>query len=412
VTDGIATLSLEPDAPGSRRWSAAAPDTSAGLREYVLGPENGLVTQGIGLRGAAAGADSLHIECIPLTVWAPSGLGKSQLLRALAATWARDHAPDSVALLSGADFARSYAAAVKVDDLPRFQQRYQRVDFLLIDDLDGLQSKQGAQQQLATIVDHRQRHQRPVVFSVKQPLHRLGLSSRLTSRLAGGLVIPLQLPSAETRRAILQRLCQQRQLDLTPEAARLLSASESLTVPQLMGLLNQLRHESLEGSTPELTEVASASFVVDPDGVPSSPQEAAINAAQVQQFLGASQVLRVDAAEIIRATARYFGLQPRNLTGSSRRRMDVLARSCAMYLMRGMTGESFQQIGRHFGGRDHSTVMHACRKVAGNQETEMTTRTALQEIQRRLSEWSLSRAEDEPHGAGGRRPKRAGTSRG
>ena len=207
MTDGIATLSLEHDTPPLRRRSAPALDSSTTLHEYVLGPENALVTQGIGFGAQPAGEPPLRIDMVPLTFWAPSGLGKSQLLHALAATWVRHHAPDSALLLTAADFARSYAAAIKLDDLPRFQQRYQRIDFLLIDDLDALHAKAGAQQQLATIIEHRQRYQRPAVFSAKQPLHLLGLSDRLTSRLASGLVIPLQLPSTPTRQAILQRLC-------------------------------------------------------------------------------------------------------------------------------------------------------------------------------------------------------------
>ena len=300
-----------------------------------------------------------------------AGCGKSQLLHALAATWSRHHSPDSVLLLTATDFARNYAAAVKLDEVPRFQQRYQRIDFLLIDDLDQLQPKPGA----ATAIgdDHRTPPALPASDGVHGPTTlatRWALSSRLTSRLASGLVIPLQLPSAVTRQAILQRLCQQRQLGLTSSAEQLLSESETITVPQLMGLLNQLRQQ---------TPIAAGA------------DEVAIDVSDVQQLLSTATVDRVETTDIIRTTARYFGLHPRNLSGSSRRKMDVLARSCAMFMIREMTGASFQQIGQHFGGRDHTTVIHACKKVAAHQDTDMTMRNALQEIQRRLNDVSTNR---------------------
>ena len=348
MTDGIATLSLELAAvPAQRRSARTAPDAATALREYVLGPENTLVTQGLGLDASGSGTGPsgpgpsatmpLRIEIVPLTLTAPPGLGKSQLLHALMATWTRQHAPDSALLLTAADFTRNYAAAIKLDDVPRFQQRYQRVELLLIDDLDMLRSKPGAQQQLAIIVEHRQRHQRPAVFSARQALRLLGLSHRLTSRLAGGLEIPLQMPSVSTREAILQRLCEQRQLRLTSEATRLLSENESVTVPQLMGLLNQLRQQVQPNDTrwmpatkttcpPQPRPRRGGPKVAAPAIVDGSAELAEeIDATLVQRLLQTAAAPQVEATDIIRVVARYFGLHPGNLSGSSRRRMDVLS---------------------------------------------------------------------------------------
>jgi chromosomal replication initiator protein len=381
----------------------------------VLGPENALLTKSVGLVDLCGAAPALDIVISPLTLIAPTGLGKSQLLRALAATWSRQHGSDGAVLIDAVDFARGYSTALKLDDVVRFQHRFQRMDCLLIDNLDSLQSKDGAQQQLAIIIEHRQRQQRPTVLTARQPLQLLGLSARLSSRLAGGLVIPLQLPAATTRQAILQRLCERRRIELTPEAERLLSEQGPATVPQLTGVLNQIQQQMRRSSTSGVTtsriaasrvaraerrESPTSSMPVRKIALPSAgeieppavPEAASrrcrIDAELVRRWLDAHGNEPVDARAIIRATARYFGLPQRNLTGSSRRKLDVLARSFAMFLMRELTGSSFQQIGQLFGGRDHTTVIHAYKKVSQQQTTDMTTCHALREIRDTLNERS------------------------
>jgi chromosomal replication initiator protein len=367
---------LEPGAP-PRRTSAAAKRSGAGLRHYLLGPENTLLSQSIGLRtrppegngdGDAAEQLELNFAVVPLTVCGAVGLGKSQLLHALAATWTRQVGADRVLFCTAADFARAYATATKLDDVPRFQQRYRRGELLLIDDLEALKQKSGAQQQLATILEHRQHHDRPTVLTASQPLHLLGLTPRLNSRLASGLVVPLQSPSTATRRVILQCLCQQHQLQLVPDAEQLLSENATVSVPQLMSLFNQLR----------LTNQLDGEF----------RQETTI--AEVKQLLQAAPSNLAGAQQIIRATARYLGLPAQKLTGRSRRKTDVLARSLAMYLIRELTGNSFQRIGKEFGGRDHTTVMHACGKVSEQLQAGSTVRNMLQEIRNRLGQAPVS----------------------
>jgi chromosomal replication initiator protein len=252
---------------------------------------------------------------------------------------------------------------VKLDDVPRFQQRYQLAGLVLLDDVDALEPKWAAQQQLASIIDHRVRAQRPILLTMRQPLTSQPLSPRLVSRLAGGLLIPLHSPAAETRRELIRRLVSQRPLRLSPEAEQLLVEQRSLTVTQLMGVLNRLWAGSLDTTDAE-------------------PQE--ITATQLRRMLGETPPLTVEPAAIIRLTAKHFGLPVRNLKGASRRKMDVLARSLAMYLIRQLTGASFQQIGGQFGQRDHSTVMHACRKIQLAQDTDSAIRAVTVQIQRRL----------------------------
>ncbi|MCA9169600.1 MAG: AAA family ATPase, partial [Planctomycetales bacterium] len=326
MPDGIATLSLEPLARKTKRASRPTMHASGVLREFVLGPENDLLQRAIGLHQPAPAAEStddsqphvtralLHVDMVPLLIHGPLGFGKTQLLQAIAATWSRERGNQRTMLTTGGDFARAYATAAKLDDLPRFLQRLQRVELLLIDDLDELARKAGAQNQLSIVLDHRQRHDRPVIMAAQQPLRLLNLNARLTSRIAGGLVVPLKLPTQATRRLIVDRLCSELELKLTEAARVRLSEIEPATVTQLVQNVHQLH---LKLTEPHLLGQRNASTPVDET--------------QIDELVQITPPPAVDPRDIVRLTAQYFGLKPRNLTGASRRKMDVLARSIAMF---------------------------------------------------------------------------------
>lgn len=362
MISGITTLSLEPPPGLARRRVAARADCPPVLREFLLGPENRLVLQGIGWSETPE-SEALEFPCNPLVLYGPTGCGKSQLLHALSATWSRQRPDDPVLLIHATDFARSYATAVKLDDVSRFQQKYQLAGLVLLDGIDALEPKGGAQQQLASILDHRVRAGRPLIVTAQQPLSAQKLQSRLISRLSAGLVVRLSSPVAETRREIIRRLSSQRGLPLAPDAEQMLVEHPFLTIPQLVGALNRLR---------AMQDDAGDAF--------SEP----ICADQIRSFLAEAPQLEISPKEVIRSTAKHFGLPTRNLTGASRRKMDVLARSLAMYLIRELTGASFQQIGFHFGRRDHTTVMHACRKIRSAQDTDPAIRSVTIQLRQRM----------------------------
>jgi chromosomal replication initiator protein len=361
VISGIATLSLEPPPGSARRRVAARADSPAALREFLLGPENWLVRQGIGWSETAPG--SLEFSCNPLVVYGPTGCGKSQFLHALSATWLRQRPADHVILIHATDFARGYATAVKLDDVSRFQQKYQMAGLVLLDGIDALEPKNAAQQQLASIMDHRIRAGRPLIVTAQQPLTAQKLTPRLISRLLGGLVVRLCSPAAETKREIIRRLAAQRAVPLSQDAERLLLEQRSLTITQLIGVFNRLRAAQ-----------------DDADDCPSTP----IRADRLRPLLAEAPQLAISPKDVIRSAAKHFGLPTRNLTGASRRKMDVLARSLAMYLIRELTGASFQQIGFHFGRRDHTTVMHACRKIRSAQDSDPAIQSATMQLRQRI----------------------------
>jgi len=369
VSGTISTLSLEPIATPTRR-SAAFPGVQAGLREFVLGPENALVRQGIGLEDSGEGRVELCFPAVPVLFHAPSGFGKTQLLQALAATWSRQHAPDRIVFMTGDDLAQSWTRAQRIDDVPALLQRLRRAELLLIDDLGALQRKTAAQQLLADTLDHRQTLNRPVVLTATEPLPQLRLAPRLASRIAQGLTIPLSFPSPETRQRILATLCQQREIELSPEAEQRLMAHPALTIPEMVGILNELMRR-IAGQPVNLSQ-------------PQPAQARVVEVGDLPEQLAANPQATIDPRTIIRLTAQFYGLKPKNLTSDSRRKLEVLARSQAMSLVRELTELSFQQIGQLFGKRDHTTVLHACRKMEALRSEDAATRQAFQEIRRRI----------------------------
>ena len=326
------------------------------LREFLIGQENRLLRQAIGLQQHPRDLRwHLDFDCLPLVLVAPSGYGKSHLLEAITATWSSENDSERVVSTSAADFAHAYAQATKVGDLPRFQQRFRAADLLLLDDLDTIRDRASSQYQLASILDHRQHFRRPTILAARQPMHELRLVSRLASRLAAGLIVPLQLPSRETRLELLERICRHRNVQLDDEAAAHLADQAQLAVPQMLGVINHL-----------------------------TTTQSQVDKHQIESFLTSNEPVQIDVKKIIRETARHFGLPTANLTGSSRRKMDVLARGVAIYLIRQWTELSFHQIGHSFNGRDHTTVMHSYKKVKNLSDSDATARSAIQELSRKL----------------------------
>ena len=372
MTDRIATLSQNVLSMNST--TAGGSSSAAPVFDLVLGPENSLVSFAADLCTAEPTTSSedttLDGNIIPLTFYAPSGYGKSRLLQTLAANWSQNRASENLLLFEAADFARSYAQAVKLDDIQRFQQRFQRIGLLLIDNLDDLRRKTGAQQHLATIIDHRQRQCRPTVLTIrKNKIHTAGLSYRLMSRINGGLCVPIELPGSAATAQILEQLSQLGQFQITAEAKQEICQQGPMSVPQLAGLVNRILVEQPRHLYDDEQPTNRVTIRVQ------DVQPAIENLAN-QQF---------DVRTVIRLTASYFGLQPRNLTSKSRRKLDVLARSTAMYLVRQHTTLSYQQIGDRFGKRDHTTVMHACNKIEAERTTNSSTRNSLSDLEQRLN---------------------------
>jgi chromosomal replication initiator protein len=245
----------------------------------------------------------------------------------------------------GADFARELATAIDDQTLVEFRRKYRSAGLFVLDDLLQLSGRTAALQELQHVLDEFEAREVPVLITSRRPPDEIvGLPPALRSRLNGGLVLTVCSPGIAAREKILHRTAAQLGIVLSPAAAHLLAEKISRTAGELRGVLSEL-----------LVELNSTS-----DGQKSQP----IEAEDVRRFLSKhSATHRPKLNQISALVAKYYGLTPSTLATPSRRRQVVLARAVAIYLGRTLCGSSLKSLGKHFGGRDHSTALHNFRQI-------------------------------------------------
>lgn len=345
--------------PSSKSNSAALP-----LREYIADAENPLVR----IAAEAAFAPGSATNYNPLVLVGPTGTGKSELARGIVRRWKHAHEHRKSLKVTGADFARNYASAVDTDSMPDFRDRFRRVELLLLDDVQELAGKDAAQNELSRILDDLTSRGRLVVVTSHQlPAETACLCAALASRLSAGLTVPLTAPGSAARREILQRLTSAHEVSFSRDALEILADGLPATVPQLNHAIVTIRSE-----------------------LPTGQHE--VNAKHVRQFLQRlTETQKPALRDITARVARYFQIKTSDLKGTTRRQAVVQARGVAMYLARRLTDKSLLEVGRHFGGRDHTTVLHACRKTESSLQTHSTTSLAISELLRQYSAVNATR---------------------
>jgi chromosomal replication initiator protein len=298
----------------------------------------------------------------PLFVYGDSGLGKTHLLHAIG-HYARHLFPHvKVRYVNSEEFTNDFINSIRDDKAANFQRRYRDVDVLLIDDIQFLQGKMQTQEEFFHTFNTLHNANKQVVITSDVPPKLLsGFEARMRSRFEMGLLTDVQPPDLETRIAILRKKAIQERLSVPAEVLEFIASRISTNIRELEGAL--IRVTAFASLNRQPVDMALAEIVLR-DLIPDD---------------AASQV----TPAIMAQTAAYFGLTLDDLQGQSRSRVLVTARQIAMYLCRELTDLSLPKIGQQFGGRDHTTVMHADKKIRQlmaerraiyNQVTELTNR--------------------------------------
>jgi chromosomal replication initiator protein len=291
---------------------------------------------------AQAVAKSPACSYNPLFIYGGVGMGKTHLMHAIGRSLLDNFATMRIVYTSSERFMNEMITCIKSDRMQMFHRHYRSADVLLVDDIQILGGKERTQEEFFHTFNELFDHQKQIVISSDSaPKSTPGLVERLRSRFEWGLMVDIQPPDLETKMAILDKKAESEGVDL-PEDVRVFIATKTK---------NNVRE--LEGALIKL--LAYSSVTGTPINLPL--------AHQVLKHLNTNQERRITIESVIRATAEHFQMQPSQLKQKSNERKIAYPRQIAMYLAKELTGSSLPEIGRAFGGKHHTTVLHSIQKI-------------------------------------------------
>jgi chromosomal replication initiator protein len=371
LTDGSL---LQEDAP-SPETSAPLPDVGTSpepkrtddnphfhpkytFESFVIGSSNRF-THAAALAVAEAPAQAYN----PLFIYGGAGLGKTHLLQAIGRYVAEFHPHLVTRYLSTEQFMNDFVLSLQRRTIPEFHRRYRAADLLLIDDIQFLEGKERTQEEFFHTFNALHPKSQIVITSDRAPKKISTLEERLRTRFEWGLLTDIQPPDLETRLAILQKKAHADNLAATPEVLSFIASRIQTNIRELEGALIRVAAYASLTRTPVSLELAQN---------------------VLQALLPNPLEHRVTPDLVIAITTDYFSLSTDELRSASRTRPLVEARQIAMYLCRELTDLSLPKIGEQFGGRDHSTVIHATNKIRNSMKEREVCFEQVRELTERI----------------------------
>jgi chromosomal replication initiator protein len=323
--------------------------------DFLVGPENRLVEAVV-----RSLLDDDRQACNPLYVYGPTGVGKSHLLRGLLAAWKAQRRGTAM-YVSADDFARQLLDAIDTHAVEEFRAKYRGCSLLVVDDIGRLDEKGYAQEELAATLDALLAVGGQMVLAGAVAAAKLPkFSARLLSRISAGLSLPLCPPGVAAREALLRKMAELREVPLPEPVVHALASHDRLGARELYAALLRLEMSARMTNGPVTLHDARA----------------LLDEHDAAQTIGMN--------DIALATARHFSLRLSELRSPSRRQAVVKARGVAIFLARRLSGQSLEEIGRYFGGRDHTTVLHGYRKTEESQQSDPAIQQAIIQIEELL----------------------------
>jgi chromosomal replication initiator protein len=322
-------------------WPTGSLNPRYTFDQFVIGASNRFAHA-----AALSVAESPARSYNPLFIYGPAGLGKTHLLHAIGHHVRDLFSSKRVRYVSTETMMNEFVDAMRAKTMPGFKRRYRDVDVLLVDDIQFLERTEQLQEEFFyTFNDLHSRGSQIVISSDRPPKSIATIEDRLRSRFEWGLITDIQPPEFETHLAILRKKAESERLEGIPDGVLAFIAENIVdNVRELEGSLIRVAAYSSLNRVP-LTEEAARTLLSD--------------------LLPSSRPRVVTPQLILEETAKMFGFTVDELCGKSRRRPLVTARQISMYVFRELTDYSYPKIAEEFGGRDHTTVMHACEKIRG-----------------------------------------------
>ncbi|MBC6366958.1 chromosomal replication initiator protein DnaA [Algoriphagus sp. AK58] len=299
----------------------------------------------------------------PLMVYGGVGLGKTHLVQAIGNEIKNGPEDKFVLYVSSEKFVNQFMDSIKDGNVKSFTNFYMQVDVLIIDDIQFLAGKDRTQEMFFHIFNHLHQNKKQIIMTSDCPPRDLkGLEERLLSRFKWGLTADLQMPDFETRVAIIRRKMESEGIFIPDDVVEYLAYTVDTNVRELEGILISLiAHASLNRVeiNLELAKTVIKNFIKD-----------------IETEVGIDFIQK--------SVSEYYGIHPDELKAKTRKKEIVIARQMAMYFSKEFTQHSLKSIGYHFGGRDHSTVIHAVQTVNDMIETDASFRNAVNELKKKF----------------------------
>jgi chromosomal replication initiator protein len=324
------------------------------FENFVVGPCNRLA-QASCIAVSHSPGDTYN----PLFLYGSSGLGKTHLQHAICHA-AKKNSPDiAIKFLSCEEFVNDFIRAIEQGKLPQFQNQFRNVDILVIDDVQFLQEREHSQEEFFHTFNALYNNRKQIVLTADCPPKNLAsLQDRLVSRFKWGLVARLDPPSYETRVAIVQKKAHLRGLKISEEIAEYIAVKVKANIRELEGALTII-YATAQASDSEITLELAKNTLGDNDLLAHK---------------------NVTIAQIIEAVTGYYDVRVTDLQSKKRSQSITLPRQICMYLARNLTKHSLEEIGGHMGGRDHTTVLHACGKIQQLTQNDPDTQMQIKEL--------------------------------
>lgn len=355
---GIATASQKP--PEKTVKEAVTSDKSPSLNTnytfetLVVGNNNSLAYAVA--KEAASQPGKKHN---PLFIYGGVGLGKTHLAQAIGHAVLQNKKGAKIVYVSCETFTNDFISAIASKKMVEFKKTYRQADVLIVDDIQFLSAKEGSQEEFFHTFNTLQQNARQIVLTAdKTPQAIPALEGRLASRFGGGMVVDIQPPNYETRIAILNSKCQERNYFLPEEVIEFIARSITSNIRELEGALNRL--------------VVFCQF----NGTTANLETAQRVLGDIVQSISR----KTDSAEIINAVCKYYNLKREDIVSKKRKKELIIPRQIAIYLMRELTSKSLPQIGSIMGGKDHSTILHSENKIKSLLKTDVELKKTINEI--------------------------------
>jgi chromosomal replication initiator protein len=356
---------VAPGAPGgipnAPRLGGTRLNSKYTFETFVIGSSNRFAHA-----AAVAVAEAPAKAYNPLFIYGDSGLGKTHLLHAIGHYAQTLYSGLKVRYVSSEEFTNDFINMIRDGKQDGFRRRYRDVDVLLVDDIQFLENKEGTQEEFFHTFNTLHNASKQIVISSdRAPKRLVTLEDRLRSRFEWGLLTDVQPPELETRIAILRRKAIQEGLNAPPEVLEYIASRISTNIRELEGAL--IRVTAFASLNRQSVDLQLAEIVL-------------------KDLIPEAQGPQITTATIMGQTASYFGLSIEDLCGTSRSRVLVTARHIAMYLCRELTDLSLPKIGQQFGGRDHTTVINADRKIRSLMAERRSIYTQVTELTNRIKQ--------------------------